>query len=203
MTEGFSDSFHPPRNTAPQQPTVATIRVAPVPSPPLSSHLAFHSASLLFPLPLPLPPPRLVMRSLAVVVLAALLSSAGLLAVSGQSVPTVIFHTPQNQFTQRSYGGCAWNNTAILGHKQSNAFFQFGGQTVPCCNGFQSTLDFSNNPSFSFTYAGTFTATNFTYSNWGQFSGGNPTMRVAPVAAVLPNGNVVLGGGKAAPSWTL
>ena len=112
-----------------------------------------------------------------------------------------VFHTALNTLTSRSYAGCAWNSHAIIKRQSSTAFYQVGGQTAPCCNGFLSTIDVATNPAMTFSYENTFTPSNFSWAWAGNFSGANPTSRVAPLTVVVVSGALIVGGGKTAPNW--
>ena len=123
------------------------------------------------------------------------------------STPSALPHSALNTLSLRYYPGCAWDLHAIVGHGSPSNFYQLGGLYSPGwdSNGnplWATTIDYSASPTFLNSYTNTFTPTTFSFSS-PVSTGFNPTSRVSAAAVVLPNGAVMMMGGKLASSWLL
>ena len=133
--------------------------------------------------------------------LRVLVSVLSLLSVvSAQSAqPTLLFHDANTVSTLRWYAGCAVNVHQIGKNSAIPTMMAFGGSTTSYT--IISSYDISNSGSFDNALSvGVVPTINYTPTG---YSGCNPIGRVAPGGAWLNNGNVVIAGGKACPSWSM
>ena len=115
------------------------------------------------------------------------------------STPSVIPHSGLTTITLRQFPMCAYNLHQLQNHGSSTAYYQMGGFNTNG-GGFANSLDFCNSATFNPTNCFTYTPTaNFNAS--GLAAGYSVTARLAGGVAVLPNGNLLLMGGKIATSY--
>ena len=127
----------------------------------------------------------------------ALLASPSLIAAQG--TPSFLLYNPTRAVVTRQYATCAQDVTAVGQNSSSVGMFVIGGFNAAAV--FQDSLDYSNTGYFTATQAQLQVTPNFTFSYPGQFTGSGPIARLGAFAAVLGNGNLIVGSGKYVGSY--